>query len=797
MGRRLIISLLYIMAAVTQVAAQGVIGSLKIHPIFGNSITKIIDTGDMVYYLSDNTLFSYDKANDESDSYSRNNRLNDSFIKDIYYNYDRNYLAVVYENSNIDVLTADGRTVNLPDIYDADIQTERVINDITFADGRMLVATDFGYVVFNDNRFEVEFSRIFNAEVHSVAATDDYIWVNADYLYYTPIDNPGRSLAEMSATTLHENAKLLPKPNDPTCNNSILFAGGWFYSPRINDDTHSYGISLISQEGARNIQPYGEGFIAVTGNRRKLLYLNAQGNITTTYTIPDDLTASLFSSVEEEGSLWELSAQGIRHLQLDTSGGITVLSDYYRPNASTVLLPYNLIFNDVTGTLIAANSAQTTIYNIYNKLPTTISSLSDGWWSDMVPDNLTFSSPASGGIFTSIYHPIFSPFDPETYYVGSRFEGVYKLQGNKMVMKYDSSNCPFDYATFGNSQAVCVPALQFDAAGNLWILQTSSTAKVLVLPSDKVQPASVNASDWITVNLPVTPTLTFKAQMYITRRNDIKIFLNGVYDGSIYFFYDNGNPASTSIQSASYAPGQLYDQDGTGYSWHDLTCLAEDADGNVWLGTDNGVVRFNPANAFASNFSVTRPRIPRNDGTNFADNLLDGITVTSIAVDGGNRKWITTAGNGIYLVNPDGSEVLRHYTSENSPLPSDETYSVCCATNSNSVFVGTSAGVVEIYSDASQPSPDFDNAYAYPNPVRPEYNGDIAIVGLMDNSLVKIADSAGNVVRSLQSIGGTAIWDGCNSAGQRVKTGVYYVLGSQSDGSNKNGGVVTKILFIN
>lgn len=796
MGRRLIISLLYIMAAVTQVAAQGVIGSLKIHPIFGNSITKIIDTGDMVYYLSDNTLFSYDKANDESDSYSRNNRLNDSFIKDIYYNYDRNYLAVVYENSNIDVLTADGRTVNLPDIYDADIQTERVINDITFADGRMLVATDFGYVVFNDNRFEVEFSRIFNAEVHSVAATDDYIWVNADYLYYTPIDNPGYTLADMTATPLRENAKLLPKPDDPTTGNAILFAGGWLYSPYI-DNNGIYGVDIDSQEGARYIQPTREGFIAITGNGSKLLYLNVRGFVNSTYTIPEELTGSLFSSMEEEGNLWELSTKGIRHISLDTSGGTTVLSDYYRPNASSVLQPFNLVFNDITGTLLVANSGQTNVNNVYNKLPTTISSLSTGWWSDILPDNMTFSSPASDGILTSIYHPIFSPFDPETYFMGTRFEGALKIKGNKVVMKYDADNCPFDDTTFGDSPAICVPALQFDAAGNLWLIQASGTTKVLVLPNDKVQSSNITASDWITVNLPIPSTLSFKLQMYITRRNDIKIILNGDFDGSIYFVYDNGNPASTSIQSASFAPGQLYDQDGTGYSWHYLTCLAEDADGNVWLGTDNGVVRFNPANAFASNFSVTRPRIPRNDGTNFADNLLDGITVTSIAVDGGNRKWITTAGNGIYLVNPDGSEVLRHYTSENSPLPSDETYSVCCATNSNSVFVGTSAGVVEIYSDASQPSPDFDNAYAYPNPVRPEYNGDIAIVGLMDNSLVKIADSAGNVVRSLQSIGGTAIWDGCNSSGQRVKTGVYYVLGSQSDGSNKNGGVVTKILFIN
>ena len=153
--------------------------------------------------------------------------------------------------------------------------------------------------------------------------------------------------------------------------------------------------------------------------------------------------------------------------------------------------------------------------------------------------------------------------------------------------------------------------------------------------------------------------------------------------------------------------------------------------------------------------------------------------------------------NGGDLVNSDGSEVLQHYTYDNSAMPSNIIYSVCCSTTSNAVYVGTAEGLVEIYSDASQPSSDYNSVYAYPNPVRPEYTGNITIVGLMENSLVKIADAAGNVVRSLQSVGGTATWDGCNASGRRVKTGVYFVLTSQSDGSSSSGKVATKILFVN
>ena len=210
MAKRFIITILSIAALALQASPQGAIGSIKIHPAFGNSITKIIDTGNVVYYLSDNSLFSYDKGNDESDSYSRNNRLNGSSVRNIYYNYDAGYLAVAYDDSNIDILTEDGSTINMPDIYNAELQTDRGINDITFADGRMYVATEFGFVVFDDRKFQVEYSRNFGTNVYSVVPTDDYLWINADFLYYCDLVNPPMTLDDMTATTLHESARLYP-----------------------------------------------------------------------------------------------------------------------------------------------------------------------------------------------------------------------------------------------------------------------------------------------------------------------------------------------------------------------------------------------------------------------------------------------------------------------------------------------------------------------------------------------------------------------------------------------------------
>ena len=128
-------------------------------------------------------------------------------------------------------------------------------------------------------------------------------------------------------------------------------------------------------------------------------------------------------------------------------------------------------------------------------------------------------------------------------------------------------------------------------------------------------------------------------------------------------------------------------------------------------------------------------------------------------------------------------------------MPSDYIYDIACDPNSASVFIGTSMGLAEYVGDSSPAAEDYSEVYAYPNPVRPDYTGWITVTGLMDNSLVKIADAAGNVLYTTTSEGGMITWDGCNSSGERVKTGVYYVFASQNATGNASG-VVTKILVV-
>ena len=246
---------------------------------------------------------------------------------------------------------------------------------------------------------------------------------------------------------------------------------------------------------------------------------------------------------------------------------------------------------------------------------------------------------------------------------------------------------------------------------------------------------------------------------------------------------------------------EFQNQDGVSLTMTFFNSLSEDRQSNIWFSTNVGPVYISADQAASGgdSFTLVQPKIPRNDGSNLADYLLNNIECPAMAIDGADRKWFGTSGNGVYLISADNMTQLHHFTSENSPLLSDNIRAIAINDATGEVFIGTDRGLCSFMADATAPAAemDADNVYAYPNPVRPDFTGSIAITGLMDNSLVKIADAAGNVVRSLQSIGGTAIWDGCNAAGRRVKTGVYFVLVSQSDGSSSSGKVATKILFVN
>lgn len=200
--------------------------------------------------------------------------------------------------------------------------------------------------------------------------------------------------------------------------------------------------------------------------------------------------------------------------------------------------------------------------------------------------------------------------------------------------------------------------------------------------------------------------------------------------------------------------------------------------------------------AFNGTAKPQRPKISRNDGTNLADFLLDNVFVLNVASDSNNCLWFATMGSGLLRTSSDGTEILDQFTTDNSDIPSNTVLCVYPDPNSNKVYVGTDQGLAVYYSHSTPAKHDYKDVYAYPNPVTPDYTGYITIAGLMKDSLVKIADSAGRIVHEGKSDGGSLVWDGCDASGSRVKSGVYFVYASQNANGSSTA-VVTKIVVVN
>ena len=217
----------------------------------------------------------------------------------------------------------------------------------------------------------------------------------------------------------------------------------------------------------------------------------------------------------------------------------------------------------------------------------------------------------------------------------------------------------------------------------------------------------------------------------------------------------------------------------------------------MWVGCDRGVfVTYSPQQVFDSDFYFTQIKVARNDGSNLADYLLSEIPIKCITVDGGNRKWIGTSGSGVFLVSADGQETIHHFTTDNSPLISDDINDIAINGETGEVFIATSAGLLSYRSDAFDPEPSFDKnrVKVYPNPVRPDYDGNITVTGLMYNSDVKIVNAAGRLINQGTSVGGAYTWNGRLAGGRRCANGIYYVLATDEEG---NKGIVTKFLIVN
>jgi hypothetical protein len=222
-----------------------------------------------------------------------------------------------------------------------------------------------------------------------------------------------------------------------------------------------------------------------------------------------------------------------------------------------------------------------------------------------------------------------------------------------------------------------------------------------------------------------------------------------------------------------------------------VTALAVDFDNEIWIGTDNGfAILYNSDGAFDAgpgDYNAQRVKIPV-DG--LVEYMLGTTNITDIEVDGGNRKWFGTANSGVILLSADGLEVIKQFTTDNSPLISNNIIDLEINQTTGELFIITDKGLISYRSDASYEDPEYSDVKVFPNPVRPEYDGLVTIQGIRYDSDVKVTDVAGNLVYKTTSNGGTAVWNGRSLSGEKVATGVYLIWTSVNEGKGRQVGKV-------
>lgn len=735
---------------------------------------NVAQNDDYVYYATGLSILKVKKSDFSTEKIDKLNTLTDISTGILRFNKQNKTLLIAYTNANIDLLRENGTVMNLPDIKNnSAIVGDKMIYDAFFVNDTAFLATGFGVVKLDMRRGEFISTTFTRLKTYSVVVFDGKIWAATEGGVFS-VNNAPRTVNLADFGNWEKSTDTRFFPNNYASKAMVIFQNKLFLD--INDTLKAYepnvAMRKVRHEAGQKI-----GFLTTEGNNLlagfvcdnactdKLLVFSSE----TSFVSTTACTGQMLYAVEDKtGRIWFADEYlGFRHLNkpTDTNCQSFELSTPLISNASYVAANDTLVVVP-TGGISGVNALD-------NRFGSGI--LRGGQWSIL---NGT-TQPILTSTLTDLDHDM-AAIDSRSgkVYITSFWGGLIELTNGNVSKIYNSINSPLrpSVADPGRTR---VAGVVFDRNGNMWV------SNPLV-----DNPIAVRKTDGTWRSFTATNNSIYRFAIDLAGN---KWFIVRGFQSAILVFnegskIDDPSDDKQIVLDNSFFPTELQNAIVTG-----VMC---DLDGRVWVTTTLGVMTFDCGSNLFSGNCMGKQVVSGLGG--IGEYLLREKYVTCVAIDGANRKWFGTTA-GVFVTDATGKDEIYKYNTENSPLPSNNIVHIGIRPNGE-VFIATDKGLVSYQSNATTGgslNAAEANIMVYPNPVRPDYSGDIAVHGFARDADIRIADVNGRVVYQTKALGGQAIWNGQDFEGQRVPSGVYLVLAANTENLETRDVVVAKILFVN
>jgi hypothetical protein len=755
------------------ITSQIGMGQWRMH-VPNRSAIDVVARGDQIFAAYQNGMLEVDIPSGETSLWTAVNSLSDINITCLGMSPGNQAVFVAYDNGNLDKI--EGSTVmNIPAIRLAQIQGSKRINKMVAYGNYLYLATGFGIVKIDPVKNEVKETFYPTADgnpIVDVSFSGDTIFaLTSDRMLKGLLTNV--AIADPSQWQIDSRLGILSQQSYK----DIEVLDDHFFVLLQHADYGKDTVYRISNSGAVSYasDPNADLEISSLKVNTNQITIHFFGAINT-YDVSGQLlkSYSAFSLGKWISPMNSVVANGITWAADFTQGLLRMDSEYAYTTFGFDGPPKNEFYalEWIDGKLALAGGGISSIANTFSS--SGFYMFEDEQWTlyDRFNMNMWNNQPIWDFLSVAIDPTNTDRMAVSTY---SNIPVSILEEGVQVTDTFTPNNSTLSYSSLGNGWSLA-SSVQYDENGNLWVLNGFAD-----------RPLNVYTQNGAWYNFDCGSGLNgkFSKELVIDYNGNKWFSLEGA---GLFGYKDGGTIEDPSDDEYVY----LNTGENTGnLPSKSVNAIAVDFDNEIWIGTDNGfAVLYNADGAFGAppgDYNADRIKLEYEGNVEY---VLGNTNITDIEVDGGNRKWMGTANSGIILLSADGLQIIAQYTTENSPLISNNITDMELNQQTGELFIITDKGLVSVRTDATYQDTDYSDVQVFPNPVRPEFQGPVTIQGIKFNSDVKITDVAGNLVYKTVSNGGTATWNGKNTNGEDVTTGVYLIWTASIDGEGRKVGKV-------